>query len=164
MGVQAMERAANPDETSKIAGLLREAVSAGAFGFTTTVLAQHIGYQGHPLACRLASRDELKAYSNVLRDLGKGSIEVALTKRVGRVMEDEYELLDFLLTNSERPVTFLAMGVSPKRPEAAGETLRRLHALLSRGAAPHITSRPFGVVPDRPSPSPVADADPPNRV
>src|SRR5260370_28320540 len=164
MGVQAMERAANPDETSKIAGLLREAVSAGAFGFTTTVLAQHIGYQGHPLACRLASRDELKAYSNVLRDLGKGSIEVALTKRVGRVMEDEYELLDCLLTNSERPVTFLAMGVSPKRPEAAGETLRRLEPLLKRGAAPQITCRPFVVQIDLRNPFTFADMDTWNRV
>jgi len=93
MGKESMERAANPDETGKIAGLLREAVSAGAFGFTTTVLAQHIGFQGQPLACRMASRDELKAYTNVLRDLGKGSIEIALTKRAGRVMDDEYELL-----------------------------------------------------------------------
>src|SRR5215472_7639697 len=79
MGPESMERAATTEETTKIAAVLREAVAAGAWGFTTTVLAQHIGYQGHPLACRLASRDEIKAYSNVLRNLGKGSIEVALT-------------------------------------------------------------------------------------
>ncbi len=57
-----MERAATPDETAKIAALLHEAMAAGALGFSTTTLAQHIGYQGQPLACRLASRDELKAY------------------------------------------------------------------------------------------------------
>jgi len=164
MGAESMERAANPDEIGKIAGLLREAVSAGAFGFTTTVLAQHIGYQGHPLACRMASRDELKAYGNVLRDLGKGSIEVALTKRAGRVMEDEYELLDFLLTHSQRPVTFLAMAVSPKRPEAVGQTLRMLEPLLQRGAKPQITCRPFVVQIDLRNPFSFADMDTWNRV
>ena len=40
-----------------------------------------------PLACRLASRDELKAYAGTLRELGKGAIEVALTRRAGRVSE-----------------------------------------------------------------------------
>jgi N-acyl-D-amino-acid deacylase len=164
MGPESMERAATPEETTKIAALLREAVSAGAWGLTTTVLAQHIGYQGHPLACRLASRDEIKAYGNVLRDLGKGSIEVALTKRVGRVSEDEADLLDFLLAQSQRPVTFLAMSVNPKRPEAAGETLRRLEPLLKRGAMPQITCRPFIVQIDLRNPFTFADMDTWNRV
>ena len=164
MGKESMERAANPDETTRIAGLLREAVSAGAFGLTTTVLAQHIGYQGHPLACRMASRDELKAYTNVLRDLGKGSIEIALTKRAGRVMDDEYELLDFLLTNSQRPITFLAMAANPKRPEGAAETLRQLEPLLKRGAMPQITCRPFVVQIDLRNPFSFADMDTWNRV
>ena len=72
MGEESMERAATPDETQRIAALLHEAMAAGAFGFSTTTLAQHIGYQGHPLACRLASRDELKAYSNVLQGTRQG--------------------------------------------------------------------------------------------
>ena len=38
--------------------LLREAMQAGAFGFTTTTSRNHVGYQGRPLACRNASRDE----------------------------------------------------------------------------------------------------------
>ena len=86
MGEESMERAATPDETAQIAALLNEAVAAGAFGFSTTTLPQHIGYQGRPLACRLASRDELKAYANVLRELGKGAIEIALTRHAGRVL------------------------------------------------------------------------------
>src|SRR5579885_1710058 len=164
MGAESMERAATPQETSQIAALLREAVGAGAWGFTTTVLAQHIGYQGHPLACRLASRDELAAYGHALRDLGKGAIEVALTRRAGRVADDEYELLDFLLTHSGRPVTFLAMSVSPKRPEGAGETLDRLAPLLSRGAMPQITCRPFVVQIDLRNPFSFADMEAWNRV
>ena len=63
-----------------IKALLKEAVAAGAFGFRTTNILQHIGYQGRPLACRLASESELKAYCNALRELGKGAIEIALTR------------------------------------------------------------------------------------
>ena len=33
---------------------------------------RHIGYKGRPLAW-LADREELKAYANVLRDLGRAS-------------------------------------------------------------------------------------------
>ena len=67
-----MERAATRDETAKIKALLGEAVDAGAFGFSSTLLNQHMGYGGRPLACRNASREELKAYCNALREPRQG--------------------------------------------------------------------------------------------
>ena len=62
MGEASMERGATAEETGAIKRLIRDAVDAGAFGWSTTILNQHVGYQGRPLACRNASRDELKAY------------------------------------------------------------------------------------------------------
>src|SRR5712692_11181304 len=109
MGEASMERAATPDETAQIKSLLREAVDAGAFGFSTTTLNQHMRYQARPLACRNASRDELKAYANVLKETSKGAIEIALTKKVSVLADDERALLEFLLDESNRPVTFLAL-------------------------------------------------------
>jgi len=64
----------------KISALLSEAVTAGALGFSHTTGIQHVGYKGRPLACRVADRAELGAYAHVLRDLGKGVIEVTLTQ------------------------------------------------------------------------------------
>ena len=61
MGEESMDRAATPEETAKIKALIKEAVAAGAMGFTTSFIAQHIGYKGRPLACRQASMDEFKA-------------------------------------------------------------------------------------------------------
>lgn len=145
LGEESMERAAKPDEIARVAALLREAVSAGAFGFSTTTLPQHIGFEGRPLACRMASRDELKAYSNVLRDLGRGAIEVALTRRAGRVSEEEQELLEMLLTESARPVTWLAMATRPDRPDAAHDTLNKLESLIKRGGVPQFICKPFVV-------------------
>src|SRR6202047_743199 len=74
MGEESMDRAATTAETTQIHTLLKEAVSAGAMGFSTTTSAQHIGYKGRPLACRNASHDELKAYAGVLGALGRGAV------------------------------------------------------------------------------------------
>jgi len=116
MGEASMERGATPEETAQIKALIGEAVDAGAFGFSTTVLNQHIGYQARPLACRNASRGELKAYSNALKVRGKGAIEIALTQKVS------------VLTESGRPVTFLALFQRDDVPEACPDTLRRAKA------------------------------------
>jgi N-acyl-D-amino-acid deacylase len=159
MGQESMEREATIDETARIAGLLREAVHAGAFGFSTTTLPQHIGYQGRPLACRLASSDELKAYANVLRDAGRGAIEIALTRRSGRMSEDEQGLLEFLLDESTRPVTWLAMASRPDKPEASDDTLRRLEPLIKRGGVPQVLCKPFVVQMDLRNPFSFADME-----
>ncbi len=143
MGLESMDRAATAEETQKIAALLGEAMDAGALGFSTTTLKQHIGFKGQPLACRLASKDELKTYANVLRQKGKGSIEVALTKKIAVVQDDEYALLDMLLTESGRPVTWLAMASTPRHPERALETLNRVEPLIKRGGVPQILCKPF---------------------
>jgi N-acyl-D-amino-acid deacylase len=134
MGEASMERAATADETVQIKALLREAVDAGAFGFSTTILNQHIGYQGRPLACRQASREELKAYSHVLKETGKGAIEIALTRKISVMEDDEEELLSMLLKESGKPVTFLALFQRDDIPDACPETRRKANALP--GATP----------------------------
>jgi len=140
MGEESMEREATAEETLRIQALLREAVAAGAMGFTTTTVAQHIGYQGRPLACRLASRDELKAYANVLKELNRGVIEVALGDPA---QPNKYELLDFLLTESGRPVTWLAVLSQDDRPEAAMHTLNVAEPLIKRKGIPQASCRPL---------------------
>jgi N-acyl-D-aspartate/D-glutamate deacylase len=69
MGEAASERAATPDEIQQMAHLFRTALQAGAFGFSLSLIPRHIGYQGKPLASRLASKDELAALGRVMRDL-----------------------------------------------------------------------------------------------
>ncbi len=125
MGEESTERSATIGELAQIRALLREAVMAGAVGFSTTNTLQHVGYRGRPLACRLADTNELKAYAGVLKELGCGLIEIALTRSAGVLSDDEYQLLDLLLTESGRPVTWLSA-----RSE---ETLRKAAPLTQRG-------------------------------
>src|SRR5215212_11398297 len=45
MGEASIERSATPEETFKIARLIGEAVDAGALGFSSTTLNQHLGFE-----------------------------------------------------------------------------------------------------------------------
>jgi N-acyl-D-aspartate/D-glutamate deacylase len=143
MGEASMERAASPDELLSIKKLLGEAVDAGAFGFSSTLLNQHMGYAGRPLACRNASREELKAYCNALKERGKGAIEIAMTKQIGVMEEPELELLDFMLTESARPITFIAMFDRDDISEAVRTSLRKAAPMIARGARPQTSPLPL---------------------
>ena len=137
LGEESKERAATEAEIQQLSGLFQAAMDAGAFGFSTTVLPQHLGFQGRPLPCRVASRDELGALSGVLKKLGRGSIEIALTRSPGSLSDEEYDLLNFLLLQSERPVTWLGLLQRPEAPPDAWQAaVSRVVPLFDRGYLP----------------------------
>jgi len=76
IGEEAAERAATEAETAEMARLYREALRAGAAGFSMSLAPQHIGFQGRPLASRMASDEELGALCRTMRELGRGVIEI----------------------------------------------------------------------------------------
>ncbi|MDH4326185.1 MAG: amidohydrolase family protein [Betaproteobacteria bacterium] len=143
MGEASMERAATVAETARIKALLGEAMDAGAFGFSSTLLNQHMGFAGRPLACRNASREELKAYCNALKERAKGAIEIAMTKQIGVMDDPELELLDFMLTESARPITFIAMFDRDDISEAVRTSLRKAAPMIARGARPQTSPLPL---------------------
>jgi len=143
MGEASMERAATPEETAGIKALMGEAMDAGAFGFSSTLLNQHMGFAGRPLACRNASREELKAYCNALKERGKGAIEIAMTKQIGVMDDPELELLDFMLEESARPITFIAMFDRDDISEAVRTSLRKAAPMIARGARPQTSPLPL---------------------
>jgi N-acyl-D-aspartate/D-glutamate deacylase len=57
--------------------------------------------------------------------------------------KEEYELLDLLLTESGRPVTWLAVVDCENRPEAAQESLRKAEPLIKRGGIPQVNCLPM---------------------
>lgn len=143
MGEASMEREATDLETAQIKALLGEAMDAGAFGFSSTLLNQHMGYAGRPLACRNASRAEMKAYCNALKERAKGAIEIAMTKQIGVMDDPELELLDFMLEESARPITFIAMFDRDDISEAVRTSLRKAAPMIARGARPQTSPLPL---------------------
>jgi N-acyl-D-amino-acid deacylase len=143
IGNEAADRASTPDEAAAIARLIEEGMAAGAYGFSSTAMLSHVGHGGKPLAARLASHEELTTYCHVLRKAGRGIIELALTKRFGQLADDEYKLLELLVNESGRNVTWLSVHNLLEDPEAAPSVLRKVDALLKRGSRPQVLTRPL---------------------
>ena len=143
MGAESMDRSATPEETESIRALLSEAMDAGAFGFSSTILNQHLGFQARPLACRMASDSELRAYASVLKNKGKGAIEIALTRKISILEDAQCDILELLLEASGRPVTFIALFDRDDISEAVRDTLRKAAPLIERGARPQTSPLPL---------------------
>jgi N-acyl-D-aspartate/D-glutamate deacylase len=141
MGHDFTERSATPQEIAKIQALLREALEAGAVGLSNTAVSHHTGYMERRLWCR--HRDELKAYANVLKELGRGVFEMVIAQNPGVLTDEEYELIDLVLTESGRPVTWIALFHRNDRPDAPGDALRKTAPLSKRGAVAQTTCRPL---------------------
>jgi N-acyl-D-aspartate/D-glutamate deacylase len=143
MGEASFERAATDDEIAAMRRLLREAMEAGAFGFTTTTSRNHVGYQGRPLACRNASRDELIGVVRGLHDVGRGAIEIILNSGgMWAVNDDDVELLRKITEASGRPATWLALFAHPGQPDFHDQTFAKLGDLVKQ-AIPQVTPRPI---------------------
>lgn len=144
MGYDATERAATPDETTQIAALLKGAIEGGAMGFSTTLMKHHFGHEGKPLACRLSSREELAAYCHVLRDAGQGTVTLALSE-TGTLNEDQRSMLDLLVNESNRPVTWVFLLARDDLPMSALETLDSTADLIERKCFPQVMPNPLTI-------------------
>lgn len=146
MGDAAIERAANEQETAEIARLLEVAMRAGANGFSTTTVHRQKGWQGKPLACTLTSLAELQRYAQVLKKVERGVIQTNCANKLGNLSDEEYDLLDMLMRESGRPVSWSgAVSNSADGPEAFAAYLKKIEPLVARGGKPQGTSRPLTV-------------------
>ena len=78
MGDAAYERAATAQETERMCQLVREAIDAGAAGFSTSFAYTHRGIDGKPVPSRFAKRDEAEALFFAAGQTGRGVVLVAL--------------------------------------------------------------------------------------
>jgi N-acyl-D-aspartate/D-glutamate deacylase len=74
MGDAAYERAAAPEEIEHMGRLVREAIDAGAAGFSTSFSYAHRGVDGKPVPSRYAKRDEVDALFLAAGQAGKGVV------------------------------------------------------------------------------------------
>src|SRR4051795_553794 len=77
MGERAFEQEATPDDLAVMARELRDALRAGAIGFTTSRTPNHETADDRPVASRLASWSEVEALVGVMGDVGTGMFEIA---------------------------------------------------------------------------------------
>jgi N-acyl-D-amino-acid deacylase len=77
MGERAFEEEANEDEVKHMQALVKEAMHAGAIGFSTSRTFNHTTADDRPVASRLANWEEVRAIVNAVGETGKGIFEIA---------------------------------------------------------------------------------------
>ncbi|MBO0333301.1 amidohydrolase family protein [Sneathiella sp. CAU 1612] len=125
MGTDAVERTADDTEVSSMADIVREAMEAGAIGFSTSQATTHHGYGGKPVPSRLADMIEMDSLVAAAR-LGGAKIVQAT---VGPTLF--HDQLALLSQKHDIPVTWTALlsGMSgPGSHRRHQETTRQLRA------------------------------------
>jgi N-acyl-D-amino-acid deacylase len=77
MGERAFTDAATEDDVGNMQRLVKEAVQAGAIGFSTSRTFNHLTADDRPVASRLAEWNEVRAIVNAVGETGKGLFEIA---------------------------------------------------------------------------------------
>jgi N-acyl-D-amino-acid deacylase len=135
MGERAFEhKAATEDDLKAMEREVRDAIRAGAVGFTTSRSPAHETPDGRYVASRMAPWDEVRRLVGVMGELNAGLFEIA-GEGVDRApndpgLRDYHVRLRDLAVESGRPVTF---GVFSRRD--APDVWRKYLALLDETAA-----------------------------
>ena len=77
MGERAFSDAAGEDDVRSMRGLVKQAVQAGAIGFSTSRTFNHLTADDRPVASRIAEWNEVRAIVNAVGETGKGLFEIA---------------------------------------------------------------------------------------
>jgi N-acyl-D-amino-acid deacylase len=134
MGERAFEQKASEDDLKAMEREVRDAIRAGAIGFTTSRSPAHETPDGRYVASRMAGWDEVRRLVGVMGELNAGLFEIA-GEGVDRApndpgLRDYHVRLRDLAVESGRPVTF---GVFSRRD--VPDVWRKYLALLDETAA-----------------------------
>ncbi len=135
MGECAFERAAAPDETQQMEQAVRDAMAAGAIGFSTSRSPQHETSDNRPVASRLASWEEVCRLVGAMGESGRGVFELATEPRTADPEQraESYARMSALAVASKRPLTF---GLTPATAGSAtvvGEWLQMVDTTAAKG-------------------------------
>jgi N-acyl-D-aspartate/D-glutamate deacylase len=148
MGDASQEREATLEEVARMVELVREAMAAGAAGFSSTHSPTHFDSADRPVPSRLSSLDELKALSEAAGHAGTGSLAYLPASAVGGITPEDEELLIDLSLRSRMPVIIQGLGARSKvdAPTAGWDNAKRfVDEATARGAAVYsmAMSKPF---------------------
>ncbi|SEO48689.1 N-acyl-D-amino-acid deacylase family protein [Trujillonella endophytica] len=116
MGERALEhQAATAEDIRQMADLLRQAMDAGALGFSTGRLVEHISSSGAKIPGTFAEEVELIALAEALGESGRGVFQIVPKGAIGAVIAEadgrderlaEHRLYERIATAAGRPVTY----------------------------------------------------------
>jgi len=106
MGERALSEKATEDDIRKMQAAVREAMRAGAIGFSTSRASTHITPDGTPVASRLADWSELDALVGVMAEMDAGIFQIGPDVANGAAHRAFLAQLKQTAIASGRPVMF----------------------------------------------------------
>lgn len=102
---------ANTDDMARMRDLTREALEAGALGFSTSRFYGHMDKQGNQVPGTYASAEEMCTIGDAFAGLDHGTIEI-----ISDYLDDDEELswIEHIVRATGRPITVLAGGQTRK--------------------------------------------------
>jgi N-acyl-D-aspartate/D-glutamate deacylase len=145
MGRRGVDREpARADDVAGMARLAREAVEAGALGFSTSRTLNHRSSDGKPTPTLTAAEDELLGVARALGDAGKGVLQLVSDFQDPA---EEMALLRRLVERSGRPLS-VSLAQSERAPDAWKALLGWVDAAAGAGLPlrAQVAGRPVGLM------------------
>jgi len=108
MGERAFTETASDDDLKRMCNLVKDAVRAGAIGFSTSRTHNHITADERPVASRVADWREVRTIVNAMGELNAGIFEIAgeTPGRDPQRIREYFDRLKNLAVESRVPITF----------------------------------------------------------
>jgi N-acyl-D-amino-acid deacylase len=141
---------ATPEDIEAMKQLVKEAISAGALGFSTSRTIAHVAIDGEPVPGTYATEDELFGIGSGLGELGTGVFELAPAGAAGEDIINPRKEVDWMRRLSatiHRPITFAMVQVDDA-PDLWRELMDESLRAVSEGADlwPQVAGRGFGLL------------------
>jgi N-acyl-D-aspartate/D-glutamate deacylase len=133
MADDASARAATAAEVTAMQQLLREAMQAGAHGFSTSQLEIHQAHDGRPVPSNLASDEEVVALCTVLAEFDHGSIEIIPRSFAEGYDERDRVLLQRMSEVSGKPIDLNPVVWFPNMPEGWVRSMEFIEEQAAQG-------------------------------
>ncbi|AKL73587.1 N-acyl-D-aspartate/D-glutamate deacylase [Actinobacteria bacterium IMCC26256] len=131
---------ATSEDIAAMAAIVRDAIAAGALGFSTSRTIAHMAIDGEPVPGTFAAEDELFGLGNALKDAGGGVFELAPAGALGEDLaapEREMDWMRRLAAICGRPVSFALT-----QNDHDSESWRRMLDLCAEAASKGSNVRP----------------------
>jgi N-acyl-D-aspartate/D-glutamate deacylase len=141
---------ATPEDIDRMAAIVREAIAAGALGFSTSRTIAHMAIDGEPVPGTFAAEDELFGLGRALAEVGTGIFELAPAGALGEDLaapEREMDWMRRLAATCGRPVSF-ALTQNDHDPDAWRRMLDLSADAAAGGASvhPQVAGRPVNLL------------------
>ena len=133
MGQASLEREATDDEIAAMKNLLRQCMSEGAMGFSSSLARTHVDWSGNPVPSRFANYREIYELGQVLGEFNVGGMEIT-PGSLPTIDDEERRQLIRISRDNGRFLSWNELFQAQRDPDGWKSVLQFLHNASLEGA------------------------------